>query len=122
MLAARQDVFLFIFCEPHLSLNTSSRKMILQLSPYILFALIILIPLALNLRRIKKREVMARESAAKGQLYSSGPSGQHPHIDTSRCIGCGGCVDVCPEGDVLAVFASLLCFPLAPSGVMSYKT
>ncbi len=72
---------------------------------YILFALIILLPLVLNMRRIKKRERMARESAAKGQLFSSGPAGMHPHIDTAKCIGCGSCVDVCPEGDVLAVFA-----------------
>jgi len=27
----------------------------------------------------------------------------HPHIDAMQCIGCGGCVDACPEGDVLAV-------------------
>ncbi len=72
---------------------------------YVLFGLIILLPLVLNLRRIKQREKMARESAAKGQLFSSGPMGMHPYIDTAKCIGCGTCVDVCPEGDVLAVFA-----------------
>ncbi len=54
---------------------------------------------------MKKREKRAREAAEKGQLFSEGPRAQHPHIDTNRCIGCGSCTDVCPEGDVLAVLA-----------------
>jgi putative YpdA family bacillithiol system oxidoreductase len=41
----------------------------------------------------------------KGTLFSDGPKAQHPHIDTSNCIGCGGCTSVCPEGDVLALIA-----------------
>ena len=28
----------------------------------------------------------------------------HPHINTMECIGCGGCVEACPEEDVLGVF------------------
>ena len=55
-----------------------------------------LIKLKLTARR-------ARQSAQKGQLFSEGPKGMHPHIDTSHCIGCGGCTEVCPEGDVLAM-------------------
>jgi Pyruvate/2-oxoacid:ferredoxin oxidoreductase delta subunit len=31
------------------------------------------------------------------------PLGQHPHIDVSNCIGCQGCTQVCPEGDVLGM-------------------
>ncbi|MDX1385428.1 MAG: NAD(P)-binding domain-containing protein, partial [Thermoanaerobaculia bacterium] len=31
------------------------------------------------------------------------PIAQHPFIDPSRCIGCGTCVQVCPEGDVLGI-------------------
>ncbi|HMU61380.1 MAG TPA: NAD(P)-binding domain-containing protein, partial [Gemmatimonadales bacterium] len=44
-------------------------------------------------------------AAERGKLHSSGPRAQHPHIDVSHCIGCGACVDVCPEGNVLAVIA-----------------
>ena len=57
------------------------------------------------LKSMKKRDSRAREAEAKGQLYSEGPKGQHPHIDTNYCIGCGTCTSVCPEGDVLAMLA-----------------
>ena len=40
-------------------------------------------------KKLKKRDRLAREAAEKGQLFSDGPKGQHPHIDTTYCIGCG---------------------------------
>lgn len=43
-------------------------------------------------------------AAQRAGLSTEGPRAQHPHIDISHCIGCGACVDVCPE-DVLAVIA-----------------
>ena len=52
---------------------------------------------------LKKKEKKAQEAAAKGQLFSEGPKAQHPHIDSTHCIGCAGCTSVCPEGDVLAM-------------------
>jgi thioredoxin reductase (NADPH) len=55
------------------------------------------------LKNLKKQEARARESAAKGALFSKGPQSQHPHIDTAWCLGCGSCTSVCPEGDVLAM-------------------
>jgi thioredoxin reductase (NADPH) len=51
----------------------------------------------------RKREAQARAAAEKGTLYSEGPKSQHPHIDTTYCIGCAACTTVCPEGDVLAM-------------------
>ena len=57
------------------------------------------------LNSLKKRDSRAHESAEKGKLYSDGPRGQHPQIDTTHCIGCGTCTLVCPEGDVLAMLA-----------------
>ena len=59
----------------------------------------------LYLKSLKKRDSRARAAAEKGKLYSDGPKGQHPHIDTTYCIGCGTCTLVCPEGDVLAMLA-----------------
>jgi len=55
------------------------------------------------IRKEKKRDELARESAKKGQLRSDGPQSQHPHIDKNECIGCATCTTVCPEGDVLAM-------------------
>ncbi len=31
------------------------------------------------------------------------PRAQHPMVNLSRCIGCGSCVDACPEGGVLGL-------------------
>jgi thioredoxin reductase (NADPH) len=70
---------------------------------YAFCALVIVVPMVLYQRRLKKREVRAREAAEKGKLYSEGPRAQHPHIDTTYCIGCAICTHVCPEGDVLAM-------------------
>jgi thioredoxin reductase (NADPH) len=55
------------------------------------------------LKSLKERDQKARESAEKGKLFSEGPKAQHPHIDTTYCIGCQTCTTVCPEGDVLAM-------------------
>ena len=55
------------------------------------------------LKSLKKRDEQARQSAEKGKLFSEGPKAQHPHIDTTFCIGCQSCTHVCPEGDVLAM-------------------
>lgn len=54
-------------------------------------------------RAQKKHETKAREAAERGALFSEGPKAQHPRVLRDQCIGCGGCVSVCPEGDVLAL-------------------
>src|SRR6267142_3750065 len=66
-------------------------------------AIVVVVPMVLYQRRLKKTEARAHESAEKGRLYSEGPRAQHPHIDTNYCIGCAACTMVCPEGDVLAM-------------------
>lgn len=54
-------------------------------------------------REHKRKEAEARERAERGPAFSEGPRAQHPKISTDACIGCGACVSVCPEGDVLAL-------------------
>lgn len=54
-------------------------------------------------RQLRRRERAVKESAARGELFSGGPRAQHPQIDLTQCIGCGACVTVCPEGDVLGL-------------------
>jgi thioredoxin reductase (NADPH) len=57
------------------------------------------------LNKQKQRDADAREALERGKMFSDGPKGQHPHIDTTNCIGCATCTHVCPEGDVLAMLA-----------------
>jgi thioredoxin reductase (NADPH) len=70
---------------------------------YGICAIAIAIPFLLYKEKLKRREKKALEAAEKGKLYSSGPTAQHPHIDSVFCIGCSICTHVCPEGDVLAM-------------------
>jgi thioredoxin reductase (NADPH) len=74
-----------------------------QVLTYGFYALIVLIPFSIYLWRVRRREAAAAEAARKGQVYSEGPRAQHPHIDTTYCIGCQSCTSVCPEGHVLAM-------------------
>ena len=72
---------------------------------YVVFGAILLWSVVAHVRRTKRKEAAARAAAERGKLFSQGPRAQHPHIDATACIGCGACVEVCPEGDVLAVIA-----------------
>jgi thioredoxin reductase/ferredoxin len=51
----------------------------------------------------RKREAQARAAAERLGLTGQGPAAQHPHIQQDACIGCAGCIDACPEGDVLGL-------------------
>ncbi|HSM84927.1 MAG TPA: NAD(P)-binding domain-containing protein [Candidatus Limnocylindrales bacterium] len=70
---------------------------------FIFAALVTLFFLRGYLKSQKQREELARQALEKGKVFSEGPRGQHPHIDTRYCIGCATCTGVCPEGDVLAM-------------------
>jgi len=45
-------------------------------------------------RAVAERDDAHRRGAARAQL-------QHPFVDLSRCLGCGKCVEACPEEGVL---------------------
>jgi thioredoxin reductase (NADPH) len=70
---------------------------------FVIAAVLLLLFVLLEIKKHKKIEAKSRESAEKGKLRSDGPQSQHPHIDTTNCIGCAACTHVCPEGDVLAM-------------------
>lgn len=75
-------------------------------STFTLTGFIILVGLLVfsSVVRTRKREAAALAATKRAGLSPEGPRAQHPHIDVSHCIGCGACVEVCPE-DVLAVIA-----------------
>ncbi|MCA9729051.1 MAG: NAD(P)-binding domain-containing protein, partial [Candidatus Eisenbacteria bacterium] len=67
-------------------------------------ALLVAVALIPYVRRFQKRATadrLRREEAVT--LGFDRPATQHPLINETLCIGCGACVDACPEGDVLGV-------------------
>jgi thioredoxin reductase/NAD-dependent dihydropyrimidine dehydrogenase PreA subunit len=61
----------------------------------------VIVPYALQFRRRNAHDRARKQEAA--QLGIDKPSAQFPFIDPAHCIGCGACVRVCPEGDVLGI-------------------
>ncbi|MBC8425524.1 NAD(P)-binding domain-containing protein [bacterium] len=51
----------------------------------------------------RRRRDDASRLASTVELGMNRPSGQYPLVDAGACIGCGTCVDACPEGDVLGI-------------------
>ena len=57
------------------------------------------------LRHFRGQERRAREHFENAKIAGlQSAVSMHPHINAMECIGCGGCVDACPEQDVLGVF------------------
>ncbi len=56
------------------------------------------------IRKVRRKEREARERFHQASIAGLQEAvSVHPHIDILQCIGCGGCVGACPEGDVLAL-------------------
>jgi thioredoxin reductase len=51
--------------------------------------------------REERRSIDVRDTAIAAGLTE--PPSLHPVIDDAVCIGCGGCVDACPEGKILGL-------------------
>ena len=61
----------------------------------------IVLPYVLSFRRRRHADRSRKEEAVR--LGVDRPQAQFPFVDPMRCIGCGACVDACPEGDVLGI-------------------
>lgn len=68
---------------------------------YLILALVTVLAVVLQVTSQRRREASARQ-AAKAHGGATAMA-QHPRIDLTHCIGCGSCVEACPESGVLAV-------------------
>jgi Pyruvate/2-oxoacid:ferredoxin oxidoreductase delta subunit len=72
----------------------------------LLLAIVVVLGFALLLAAARRAELRTMEHSVKERdrvLRHGSPDAQlqHPVVDLSRCLGCGKCVEVCPEKGVL---------------------
>jgi len=72
-----------------------------QYSIYGTFLTLILVSYLGNQALRNRRNKAALASAIRSGLTE--PTSLHPVINPNRCIGCGTCISVCPEGNVLGL-------------------
>ncbi len=66
-----------------------------------LLVLFIALPALIKHRR-KNKETYARKKEAE-MLGADKPVAQYPQMDYYNCIGCGACIEACPENSVLGL-------------------
>ena len=75
---------------------------LIWLAVIILF-IIVVFPYYFKFRKTQKEWKEKKEESIR--LGADKAVAQHPQIDQYTCIGCGACVDACPEGEVLGIVA-----------------
>lgn len=65
--------------------------------------LMVIIVLPYAVKSLKKRRGYHQKREEAVKLGATKAVAQHPQIDALKCIGCGACVDACPEGSVLGI-------------------
>ena len=71
---------------------------ILIYSSVAVVALLIILTNVVSFRHQQRIDLARRDDADVGA-----PMAQYPQVDDDLCLGCGSCVRVCPEGDVLGM-------------------
>ena len=67
----------------------------------VLLIIIFVIPYYIKFRKTVNQDNLKLDEARR--LGAEKAIAQHPQIDELKCIGCGACVDACPEGSVLGI-------------------
>ncbi len=75
-------------------------SIIIWLSVAVVFA-VIFFPYYLKFRKKQKADIERKKEAES--IGIGRPRSQYPLVNNADCIGCGSCVEACPEGDVLGV-------------------
>jgi thioredoxin reductase (NADPH) len=70
---------------------------------YALPLLTILTYHVLGRRREERRTAEVRRQAMEAGLTQ--PASLHPVVNADKCIGCGSCINVCPEGKILGLIS-----------------
>ena len=78
-----------------------SEDNILTIAISAVIILVTVVPYAIKIRRRDRAAAKRFEELKISGLHAAVT--MHPHIDALVCIGCGGCVSACPEGDVIGV-------------------
>jgi thioredoxin reductase len=68
---------------------------------YLGLLFLVWVPYGIRRRRGSNRSRTVLEESRKSGLMD--PPSLHPVIDASTCMGCGSCIPVCPEGEVLGL-------------------
>ena len=75
-----------------------------NLITFLIFVVLFLVIVIPYLKKTKKKETEAKNKFDELKILGLNKAQSiHPNIDALRCIGCGGCVGACPEGDVLGI-------------------
>jgi putative YpdA family bacillithiol system oxidoreductase len=75
-------------------------SIIIWMAAVVLISLIFL-PYLIKFRKSQKVGLSQKQEAKS--LGADKPVAQYPQIDYYKCIGCGACIDACPEGNVLGL-------------------
>ena len=66
-----------------------------------MLGILIVLPYLIKERKSRKTDHARKKEAV--HLGADRAIAQHPQIDALKCIGCGACVDACPENSVLGI-------------------
>ncbi len=75
--------------------------LLIILAVALVLTVVVAVPFVRKRRGHERRAAHAEQKAEEYGLHV--PASLHPVVDLAKCLGCGACTAVCPEGDVLGL-------------------